>query len=55
MSRSLVDPVEPEVEEAVSDVGLADVFALLLELLDRHVILEATIAELLERLESSDG
>lgn len=51
MSRSLVDPVEPVVEESSSDVGLADVFGLLLELLDRHVVLEATVAELLERLD----
>lgn len=54
MSRGLTDPVEPVVE-VESSVGLADVFSLLLELLDRHVILEATIAELLERIEASDG
>jgi hypothetical protein len=51
VSRSLVDPVEPVVESVSSEVGLGDVFGLLLELLDRHVVLEATVAELLERLD----
>ncbi len=52
VSRSLVDPVEPEPVVVESAVGLGDVFGLLLELLDRHVVLEATVAELLERLDS---
>lgn len=48
MSRGLTDPVEPV--EPVSSVGLPDVFALLVEVLDRFVVLEAKVDEVLERL-----
>jgi hypothetical protein len=48
MSRGLTDPVEPVVE---SSLGLPDVFGLLVELLDRFVVLEERLNEVLERLD----